>query len=160
MTSFRRELQLVGTLADLPRIGEFIEGACEQADIDPAARFDILMAVDEACSNVFEHAYCCLTGEVNLSFETRDGDLVITMRDRGRAFNPEGVPTPDMGLPLEERPIGGLGLHLMRRLMDDVTFSFSPEYGNILVMAKRGVALAAAPASHPSRAKKPAGRKQ
>jgi serine/threonine-protein kinase RsbW len=156
MTSFRREFQLVGTMADLPRIGEFIEGACEQAGIAPAARFDVLMAVDEACSNVFEHAYSCRTGEVHLSFETRDGDLLIAVRDRGRAFNPAGVPAPDMGLPLEERPIGGLGLHLMRRLMDDVTFSFSPEHGNLLVMAKRGVATANAPAPQPARARKPA----
>jgi len=159
VTSFRRELQLVGTLADLPRIGEFIEGACQQAGVAPAVRFDVLMAVDEACSNVFEHAYCCLAGEVRLSFETHDGDLVITVRDRGRAFDPEAVPAPDMGLPLAERPIGGLGLHLMRRLMDDVTFSFSPEHGNTLVMAKRGVVLAGTPTPRSARPRKPAPRK-
>ncbi len=160
MTPFRRELHLVGTMADLSRIGEFIEEACDQASVEPAARFDILMAVDEACSNVFEHAYGGLTGEVDLSFETRDGDLVITVHDHGGAFNPEGVPTPNMHLPLEERPIGGLGLHLMRRLMDDVTFSFSPEHGNILVMAKHGVAPGDLPAPRALRAKKPAKRKQ
>ncbi|MDQ1301263.1 MAG: hypothetical protein QG637_1184 [Chloroflexota bacterium] len=155
MTSFRRELRLIGTMADLPRIGEFIEAACAQANIDPAARFDILMAVDEACSNVFEHAYCCQAGAVALSFETRDGDLVIIVRDHGQAFNPAGVPAPDMRLSLEERPIGGLGLHLMRRLMDDVSFSFSPEQGNGLVMTKRGVA----PVARPARVKKPVKRK-
>lgn len=151
MTSFRRELRLVGTMADLARIGAFIEDACAQASIDPAARFDVQMAVDEACSNVFEHAYGGRVGEVGLRVETRGRDLVITIRDRGTPFDPTAVPTPQVHLPLEERPIGGLGLHLMRRLMDDVAFSFSAEQGNTLVMTKRGVAPA-------GRARRPARR--
>ncbi len=139
MSAFCRELHLVGTLADLARIGAFIEEACGQAHVDPAAQFDVVMAVDEACSNVFEHAYGGTAGQVDLYFETRDRDLIITVHDRGRPFDPAAVPMPDVNLPLEERPIGGLGLHLMRQLMDDVSFAFSPEQGNTLVMAKRGV---------------------
>jgi serine/threonine-protein kinase RsbW len=127
-------------MADLPRIGEFVEDSCVQIGIDPAARFDVLMAVDEACSNIFEHAYGGLTGEVNLCCETRGKDLIITVRDHGRAFNPAHVPTPDMNLPLKDRPIGGLGLHLMRQLMDRVCFDFSPQDGNTLVMEKHAVA--------------------
>jgi anti-sigma regulatory factor (Ser/Thr protein kinase) len=140
MTPFRREFHLTGTMADLPSIGEFIEEVCAQANIAQAARFDVLMAVDEACSNVFEHAYGCSAGDVYLSFETRGKDVVISVHDHGRAFNPDGVPAPDMSLALEERPIGGLGLHLMRRLMDKVTFAFSPEHGNTLIMEKYQVA--------------------
>ena len=156
MTSFRRELHLVGTMADLARIGAFIEEACAQAHIDPAARFDLMMAVDEACSNIFEHAYNGLAGEVTLRFETRGRDVVITVRDHGRAFDPDGVPPPDMALPLEERPIGGLGLHLMRQLMDDISFTFSPEHGNILVMAKHGVAPVDPPTPTIGRRRSPA----
>lgn len=156
MTAFRRELNLVGTMADLSRIGQFIEDACAAAHVDPAARFDIQMAVDEACSNVFEHAYGGRAGEIDLRVETHGRDLVITVHDYGCTFDPDCIPTPQVHLPLEERPIGGLGLHLMRRLMDDVSFAFSPEQGNTLVMIKRNVTPAAA---RPARARRSVPRK-
>jgi serine/threonine-protein kinase RsbW len=139
MTAFRRELTVVGTMADLPRIGEFIEEVCDQAEVDPTARFAVLTAIDEACSNIFEHAYRGRAGELSLAMETRGQDLVITLHDRGGAFNPEGVPAPDLGLTLDQRPIGGLGLHLMRKLMDKIFFIFSSEHGNTLVMEKHAV---------------------
>lgn len=154
MTPFRRELTVVGTMADLPRIGKFVEDVCDQADVDPAARFSVLTAVDEACSNIFEHAYRGRAGELSLALETRGQDLVITLHDRGHAFNPEGVPAPDLGLTLDQRPIGGLGLHLMRKLMDRVYFIFSSEHGNTLVMEKhavvRGVVASDPPTGQPA----------
>jgi anti-sigma regulatory factor (Ser/Thr protein kinase) len=139
MTQFQRELVLVGTKSELPRINRFVEEACDGASVDPAARFDLQLAVDEACCNVFEHAYGGSAGEIDLRFETRGRDVVITLHDHGRAFNPEVVPRPDTGRPLKERPVGGLGLHLMRKLMDKVLFAFSPELGNTLVMEKHHV---------------------
>jgi anti-sigma regulatory factor (Ser/Thr protein kinase) len=139
MTQFRRDLVLFGTKSELPRISRFVEEACDGANLDAAARFDLQMAVDEACCNVFEHAYSGSAGEIDLRFETRGRDVVITLRDYGRAFNPEIVPPPDTRRPLEERPVGGLGLHLMRKLMDKVFFAFSPELGNTLVMEKHKV---------------------
>jgi anti-sigma regulatory factor (Ser/Thr protein kinase) len=139
MTPFQRDFSLVGTVADLRAIGEFVEEACCQADVDPGARFDLQMAVDEACCNIFEHAYGGSEGKLNLRFETRGKDVVITVHDHGRAFDPGAVPAPDTNKPLEERPVGGLGLHLMRRLMDKVLFAFSPESGNTLVMEKHRV---------------------
>jgi serine/threonine-protein kinase RsbW len=139
MTPFRRELTVVGTKKELPRIGRFVEEACVGANIAPAARFDLQMAVDEACCNVFEHAYGGSAGEIELRFETRGQDAVITLHDRGRAFNPESVLPPDTSRPLEERPVGGLGLHLIRTLMDQISFNFSPDDGNTLVMEKYGV---------------------
>src|SRR5512136_523632 len=122
MTQFRRHLTLVGTKNELPCISQFVEAACDGANVDPAARFDLQMAVDEACCNVFEHAYSGSSGEIDLCFETRGRDVVVTLHDHGQAFNPEGVPPPDTSRPLDERPVGGLGLHLMRKLMAKVFF--------------------------------------
>jgi anti-sigma regulatory factor (Ser/Thr protein kinase) len=139
MTQFRRDLVLIGTKSELPHISRFVEEACDGANVDPAACFDLQMAVDEACCNVFEHAYSGSAGEIDLRFETRGRDVVITLHDHGRAFDPEGVPPPDTSRPLDERPVGGLGLHLMRKLMDKVFFAFSPELGNTLVMEKHKV---------------------
>ena len=149
MTPFQRELSLVGALDDLPRIANFIEEACTAIGLAPAARFDLQLAVEEACCNVIEHAYEGAGGALSVRFEACGEDVVITVRDWGKPFDPSAIPEPDIAAPLDERPVGGLGLYLMQRLMDQVAFTFSPEGGNTLVMAKEGV-LAPADSPHPT----------
>ena len=129
---------MVGTIAELPRILEFVEHVCEETDIDPAATFDLKLAVEEACTNVIEHAYSRKGGELTVCFDVCGPDASITVTDHGRPFVPDEVALPDLSLPLEERPVGGLGLFLMQQLMDDVRFEFSAD-GNRLSMVKRGV---------------------
>jgi serine/threonine-protein kinase RsbW len=134
----KSELCMVGTIAQLPRIIEFVEYACEKAAIDPAVRFELKLAVEEACTNVIEHAYRGVGGELTVCLEACGPDVQITVTDHGQPFDPGEVAMPDLSLPLEERPIGGLGLFLMQQLMDEVEFVFS-EDGNRLCMVKRGV---------------------
>jgi len=145
MNPFQRQLSLVGTLADLPRIANFIAEACAALGLAPAARFDLQLAVEEACCNVIEHAYEGAGGALKVRIETCDEDVVITIQDRGKPFDPTAIPEPDIDAPLDERPIGGLGLYLMPRLMDEVAFTFSPEGGNTLVMTKHEVLASADP---------------
>jgi anti-sigma regulatory factor (Ser/Thr protein kinase) len=95
------------------------------------------MAVDEACTNIIEHAYGDAPGDIHLGCRVAPGECVITIRDRGRPFDPESVPPPDLTCDLEDRRAGGLGLYLMRKLMDEVRFSFDPDKGNQVVMIKR-----------------------
>lgn len=135
---FQSELCMVGTMAELPHIVEFVECACEEAAVDPAVRFDLKLAVEEACTNVIEHAYRGVGGELTVCFEVNGEDVRITVTDHGQPFDPGEVAMPDLSLPLEERPIGGLGLFLMQQLMDEVEFVFSKD-GNRLSMVKRGV---------------------
>jgi anti-sigma regulatory factor (Ser/Thr protein kinase) len=134
--TFKRELSVRGTAADLSRIANFIEATCEAAHINQAARFDLNLAVEEACCNIIEHAYENKGGTFSICFETRCRDVIITLQDRGRPFDPSSVVTPDLDTALEDRPIGGFGLHLMRKLMDEVRFTFD-NTGNTLVMVKR-----------------------
>lgn len=136
MPPFSRELIVPGDTADIPAILAFVERACQQAGVDPALDFDLQLAVEEACCNVIEHAYAGKGGQFGIRFETQGRDVVITLRDHGRPFDPQQVAAPDMHRPLTERRIGGLGLHLMRQLMDEVRFTFS-ETDNTLVMVKR-----------------------
>lgn len=143
MTSFQSKVLADVTAADLPDILAFVEVACQQARVDPSLLFDLQLAVEEACSNVIEHAYQGQGGELGLRFETRNGDVVITVCDRGRAFDPGTIARPNTSLPLHKRPIGGLGLHLIYQLMDDVCFSFGTG-GNTLTMIKYD-AVAASP---------------
>jgi anti-sigma regulatory factor (Ser/Thr protein kinase) len=62
--------------------------------------------------------------------------IVIRVRDWGRSFEPALVAEPDITAPLEERDLGGLGLFLIRRLMDDVQYTFDPQKGNEVLMVK------------------------
>jgi serine/threonine-protein kinase RsbW len=144
MPSFYRELTVPGHVTDLPDVLAFIEAACEGASVRPELWFDLQLAVEEACANVIEHAYGGKGGQMLITFAIRGCDVVLTVWDHGRPFAPEDVLAPDMGLPLTERRIGGLGLHLMYHLMDEVHFDFAAG-GNTLVMVKRD-ALEASPA--------------
>jgi serine/threonine-protein kinase RsbW len=136
MPTFFRELTVSGRTADLPDVLAFIETACEEAGVLPELWFDLQLVVEEACTNVIEHAYGGKGGELDITFEARGRDAVLTVRDHGRPFAPEKVVAPDMSLPLTQRRIGGLGLHLMYQLMDEVQFDFA-EGSNTLVMVKR-----------------------
>lgn len=129
---------------DLPGILTFVEDACQQANVEPCLLFDLQLATEEACTNVIEHAYQGQGGALDIRFETHDGDVHITLHDHGRAFDPDAIHPPNTSLPLRHRPVGGLGLHLMYRLMDDVRFSFGPE-GNTLLMVKRNAIAQAMP---------------
>jgi serine/threonine-protein kinase RsbW len=127
----------------LDDVREFVERNAEQYGLDSSATYAVQLAVDEAFTNIIEHAYggeC--TEEIECTCQvTREG-LVITLKDCGRIFNPDEVPEPDLSAELEERQIGGLGLYFIRRLMDDVQFSiqqsgFDSRDCNVLRMVKR-----------------------
>ena len=63
--------------------------------------------------------------------------FIITVNDNGRRFEPDQIPTPPTTDNIENIKIGGLGIHFMRQLMDDVSFSFDPQTGNELIMKKK-----------------------
>jgi anti-sigma regulatory factor (Ser/Thr protein kinase) len=138
MVDLTRQIRGAGDLADIPRIMEFVDSVFVEAGVDPAARFDLQLAIEEACTNVIEHAYAGAGGAYSLEIVACGPDLAITLVDRGRPFNPEEIAAPDLDVPLEERRIGGLGLHLMKQLMDEVYFSFTAQ-GNVLRMIKYDV---------------------
>jgi serine/threonine-protein kinase RsbW len=139
MASYEEDLVLPGRTADLTRVLDFIETACERAGVKPDAWTDLQLATEEACANIIEHAYEAAGGEFVVRFAARGGSVYITIQDNGLPFDPTLVAKPDLTTPLEERRLGGLGLHLMQTLMDDIRFTFSQEDGNTLVMIKRGV---------------------
>lgn len=123
---------------NLAAISDFVTAAAAELGIDPKTSFAIQMAVDEACSNVMEHAYCGRNdGTVSIACEARGGELIVTIRDRGRSFDPEAIQRPDPNAPLEEREATALGLFLMEKLMDSVEFHFDPVEGNTLTMRKK-----------------------
>jgi len=116
----------------------FITDATSRAGLDDHAAWQVQLAVDEASTNIIQHGYSdAAPGVIELGWRVDGPDLIVTLRDRGRRFNPDDVPAPDITSPLEERQAGGLGLYLMGRLMDAVEFEFDDAQGNLLTMTKR-----------------------
>ncbi|MHB1357112.1 MAG: ATP-binding protein [Anaerolineae bacterium] len=124
-------------LANLAQIASFVTDQAQSLGMDDDQVFDIQMAVDEACTNSMEHAYAGQeNGEVTICCYTEDDDFVVKISDLGAHFDPDAIPEPDTSLPLEERGIGGLGIFLMRRLMDSVEFTSHNSDGNEVIMRK------------------------
>jgi serine/threonine-protein kinase RsbW len=130
------ELTVPARFENLALIGEFIVSCARRAGFDDKGIFNTQLACDEACTNVMEHAYGEGEGLVHVACTLRSNGIEIQIRDSGKPFDPNSVPLPDLDAPLEEREVGGLGLHFMRSVMDDVRFEFD-ESGNRLTMFKR-----------------------
>lgn len=130
-------ITLTADLDALAKISAFITAAAERCGLDERATWQVQLAVDEAATNVIQHAYDLEhPGDITLGWSCESSRFVITLRDRGRQFDPDSVPAPDISSPLEERQVGGLGLYLITRLMDEVRFDFHPQEGNVLTMVK------------------------
>lgn len=126
-----------GRFDSLPRISEFVVGAAGTAGLSDEAVYAVEMAVDEACTNIIEHAYGGEgRGDIECTCQIKHGKLTITLRDHGYPFDPSSVPEPDVNAALEERQEGGLGLYLIQKLMDEVQFEFTSDSGNVLTMVK------------------------
>lgn len=122
----------------LARLASFAAAAAAEVGFDEVQINRIELAVDEACSNIIDHAYGGQRGEIEIEVTgERDRNLLIVITDQGKPFDPgsveEYVPTAS----LDDAKVGGLGLHLMRQTMDQVCFEFGvPGVGNRLTMEK------------------------
>lgn len=122
----------------LDNMREFVKQAACDCGLDEREVYAVQMATDEACSNIIEYAYHGDPGgTIEIDCRPNDGALQIVIRDGGTAFDPATVPEPDIHAALKDRHIGGLGLYLMRKLMDEVRFETLPDGGNRLTMVKR-----------------------
>jgi anti-sigma regulatory factor (Ser/Thr protein kinase) len=129
------ELEVSGKLENLSVIADFIATTMRQIGTEEEI-YKVQTAVDEACTNIIQHAYSGKGGIIAISCQLQDNDIVITITDRGMPFDPGSVPPPDLEADLNHRRVGGLGMYLMRKLMDEVSYDFDAEKGNKLTMRK------------------------
>jgi anti-sigma regulatory factor (Ser/Thr protein kinase) len=130
-------LTVTSELNKLESIARFVADATTAMGMDEDTVYAMQLAVDEACTNVMDYAYQGRGGQpVMIECSDVNGQCVVSIRDRGRAFNPERVPMPNLKAPVSKRKIGGLGIFLMRKLMDDVRFCFDPQTGNEVILIK------------------------
>jgi serine/threonine-protein kinase RsbW len=97
----------------------------------------MLVAMNEATTNLVEHAYRGAPGSVEIEVGYEGDALVVCVRDWSPPFDPAQVPDRDVTVPLEDRPLGGLGIMMMRRLMDDLIYRRGPNGANELILIKK-----------------------
>ncbi|HKI77765.1 MAG TPA: ATP-binding protein [Ignavibacteriaceae bacterium] len=109
-----------------------IEAGLKQVEID-----DMILAVDEACTNIIKHAYKSYPeGEILIEVDYNNKKFTIKLIDYGTSFDPESIPDPDLQKYYRQRRVGGLGLYLMRTLMDDVQYISVPGKYNQVLLSK------------------------
>jgi serine/threonine-protein kinase RsbW len=132
-----KEVTFAARFENLVLMDALAAEAAVAAGLDEQAAYGVEMAVDEACSNIIEHAYGGETDAViEYTHEIRRDRLIITLRDYGKPFDHTCVAQPDLHSDIGERDIGGLGFFFMCQLMDEIDFEFSSEDGNLLTMVK------------------------
>ena len=135
--SHREDATFEGRLENLTAIRRFVQTACEAAGVNASACFDLKLAVDEACTNIIEHGYDeGAEGSIEIEVEAGDQQFKIVIRDTGRIFNPESIPDPDMKEHVQRGHKKGLGIFLMRQIMDEVRYKFKDGVKNELTLVK------------------------
>jgi serine/threonine-protein kinase RsbW len=120
-------------------VRDFSKKMAETAGFDASTAEQIGLAVDEATTNVIEHAYRGASDrEIELRYEDRGPELRIDVVDNGQTVDPKTVPRFDAERYVSERRTGGIGVHLMEKIMDSVTFSRSARR-NVCSLVKRRV---------------------
>lgn len=131
-------LQVPSSTRNLAIIRDFVTRVGEQSGLPEGELAKLELAVDEACANVIEHAYGHdSTKEVVVRATFDEEEVRIEVVDTGRGFDPEHVPSEEVSHLVEERRRGGLGMRLMKTLMDEVHYEFEPGKRNELRMVKK-----------------------
>ncbi|MDO9087749.1 MAG: ATP-binding protein [Anaerolineaceae bacterium] len=131
-----KTLTFPGSYSSLIKIGDFVTQAARSLGFDGFELYKIETAVDEACSNIIEHAYGQENvGEIEVTVLTDPEKITITLTDFGLPFNPKNVKKPNLSSKLKDRDDHGLGIYMMKQWMDVVNFESQNEK-NILTMIK------------------------
>ncbi|MBQ7581876.1 MAG: ATP-binding protein [Lachnospiraceae bacterium] len=100
----------------------FVESNLEEAGCTMKNQMKIMVALEELFVNVAHYAYEGGTGDVKLSLDFQDDRMILTLTDSGKPFDPLAKEDPDISLSAEERRIGGLGIFMVKKTMDDVQY--------------------------------------
>jgi serine/threonine-protein kinase RsbW len=123
--------------AKLKEVRHFVTSAARKFGFSVDEASKIALAVDEACTNIIKHAYnYAQDQDIKLSILMRDGKFEVVITDHGNPFDPDRVPIPNMREYLTHYRQGGLGMYLMRSLMDKVEYTIHPGQRNQVILVK------------------------
>jgi sigma-B regulation protein RsbU (phosphoserine phosphatase) len=134
---FHQKITLSNDVKQVPLLSEFVDNVCESLGFDAATTMQMNLALEEAVVNVMNYAYPPEThGDIYIMAEADEKRLKFTISDNGMPFDPTAHHSVDTTLSAEERPIGGLGIHLITQLMDSVNYE-RKNNKNVLTLRKK-----------------------
>jgi serine/threonine-protein kinase RsbW len=132
-----KTLKVKSRTENLSVIRDFVSSVASEVNIPKDVVENIILAVDEACTNIIKHAYkFSPDGEIIVKIKTSKSKFEIKILDYGINFEPEKVPEPDLQKYYRQRRVGGLGIYLMKTLMDEVKYSTVPGKYNEVSLVK------------------------
>ncbi|QSZ68221.1 ATP-binding protein [Methanofollis aquaemaris] len=111
-------------LSSLPGVLAYITDALRALGLSPKAVQEMELAVDEAVTNIVLHGYDGTEGWVRLSCERAGEGAVVVIEDAAPPFDPTAAPSPELEGDADERPIGGLGVHFIRTMTDEMIYEY------------------------------------
>lgn len=123
------------SLRDLAGLTAYLEQVCRPAG--EVHGFAVRLAVEEAFANIFLHGYAGGEGPVSVYAQTDADAITVVMHDHAPPFDPASAPVPNVDAAPDEREVGGLGLYLLREMMDDVQYEPGGADGNVLTLVRK-----------------------
>lgn len=119
----KQRIAIKNEISEISRLAEFIEQIGEQLELNPSLVMNLNIVLEEAVSNIILYAYPQKMDElITIMVEKTDNMLIFTITDKGVEFDPTVVPEADITLSAQERPIGGLGIYLIKKIMNEVEY--------------------------------------
>ena len=134
---FEKEIVVKSTTDNLALIREFTKSAADEIGFSDETTGKIVLAVDEACTNIIKHAYKYSTeGDIYIAIKFDNSRFMISITDEGKHFDPTTIPEPDLSQYYKQKRVGGLGMFLMKKLMDEVKYNTITGNKNQVVLVK------------------------
>lgn len=131
-----KEITLDAVVENIPVVTEFVDRELEKAGCPLRAKTQIDIAIDEMFGNIAHYAYETGIGKATVRLELEDGMATLVFLDQGVPYNPLENEEPDVTLSAEERRIGGLGIFMVKKTMDEIMYDYHDGW-NMLTLRKR-----------------------
>jgi len=130
-------IQIKNNLSGLERLNLILAEFGERYHLPSKVLFNLNLALEEILTNIISYGYDDREEhEIIVRLSLEQGELTVEVEDDGRPFNPLEALEPDLNKPLEERPVGGLGIHLVRKLMDELAYQRQEGRNLLLIKIK------------------------
>ena len=132
-----KSIILTNDISEISKLNEFVEEIGNEFSLTPDVVFNVNLVLEEAIVNVINYAYPKEKHEsIHLSAQLHEDSIVFVLTDTGMQFDPTKAPEADITLSLEDRPIGGLGIFLIRQIMNEVSYE-RIDGKNVLTLSKK-----------------------
>ena len=133
-----KELTIAATVENIGTVTDFVDEQLEALDCPVKAQMQIDIAIDELFGNIAHYAYHPEVGNATVRVEVTEKPLavIVTFIDKGKPYDPLRVAEPDITLSAEERNLGGLGIYMVKKSMDEITYEYK-DGKNILSIKKK-----------------------